>query len=400
MKIGIISPGRLPVPPIKGGAVETLIKDLLMENSVKKDLNIDLFSCYDKEIGDTDNIGYKLITVKKSIIIETLNNLIPNSFGRIQRLINKIKDYIYIQKVKKVILNSESNYDFIIIENKPNFIRSFNKILKAKFILHLHNSHIKEYSSHVFENYDCIVTVSKYIKNEILNNHGYISTPIKILYNCVSEEFILSPKISKDIIRKELGFGKNDFIVTFVGRIVEEKGVMELVKAFKLIEDSNIKLMVIGSSWFASEYKTEFVKKLEAEAKDIESKIKFTGYIPHENLANTLQISDTVVLPSIWNEPFGLTIIESMALGKLVITTNRGGIPEIFKGNDGVLLTAENIVSEIAEKVVYYFNNPIERTELERNAIETVNSYYCRNTFYDEFIKILNELKEGIKNEQ
>ncbi|MFE0562558.1 glycosyltransferase family 4 protein [Priestia megaterium] len=395
MKIAIISPGRMPVPPVNGGAVETLINDFVVENSKNSSLNIDLYGCYNKSIKDWKINNCKLFLIKEFKIVRVLKKILPQSVGKINKLINSIQDFFYMWNVKKKILECDYTYDFIIIENKPNFITQIKDISNAKVILHLHNSHIKSFNAGIFESYDCIVTVSKYLKDELFDVHGHISTPVKVLSNCVSKNFLSNPRRSKELVRSELGLGKNDFIVVFVGRIVKEKGIMELIKAMKLISNPNIKLMVIGASWFDSENKTEYMKSLEKEAETIKTRITFTGYIQHEKIADIEQVADLVVLPSIWNEPFGLTIIEAMSLGKLVITTNKGGIQEIFKGNDGVLIDVEAIEYNIAEKIMYYFNHPNEKNAIEKRALKTVNSFFNRTVYYNEFCKIFNELSLG-----
>ncbi|MCU7745541.1 glycosyltransferase family 4 protein [Priestia megaterium] len=392
MKIAIISPGRMPVPPINGGAVETLINDFIIENSKNSNLDIDLYGCYNKYIEDLKVRNCKFILIKNSKLVRIFRNILPQSLGKINKLINNIQDILYIRSIKQKILKCDHAYDCIIIENKPNFIKQIKGISNSKIILHLHNSHIKNFSADIFESYDSIVTVSKYLKDELIDVHNDISTPVKVLSNCVSEEFFSKPRRNKELVKSEFGFEKKDFVVVFVGRIVEDKGVMELIKAMKLISNPYIKLMVIGASWFDSKEKTEYMKKLEKEAETIKTRITFTGYIRHEELADIEQIADIVVLPSIWNEPFGLTIIEAMSLGKLVITTNKGGIQEIFKGNDGVLIDIDNIEYTIAEEIIYYFNHSNEKEAIEKKALETVNDFFSRTVYYNKFCEILNEL--------
>ena len=99
-----------------------------------------------------------------------------------------------------------------------------------------------------------------------------------------------------------------------------------------------------------------------------------------------------VILPSIWDEPFGLTIIESMALGKAVISTNKGGIPEISKGEDIILLNYDNLIPNLVKNIEYYYKHSTERDRIGNNAKQTVIKHFTSEKYYKRFKEIVGQL--------
>ena len=99
-----------------------------------------------------------------------------------------------------------------------------------------------------------------------------------------------------------------------------------------------------------------------------------------------------ISLPSMWDDPFPLTVLEAMSMGIPVITTFSGGIPEMFGENEGILLKRdENIVDNLAQSIEYLYCNPEIRDNIGKNARIKVNNRFTNNKFYNKFIEILNE---------
>jgi glycosyltransferase involved in cell wall biosynthesis len=81
-----------------------------------------------------------------------------------------------------------------------------------------------------------------------------------------------------------------------------------------------------------------------------------------------LKIANIIVVPSIWEEPFGLTVLEAMAAGVPLIATRSGGIPEICKGV-ATLIDRDNVCENIANAINHLYNNPKAATELAQAAV-------------------------------
>jgi glycosyltransferase involved in cell wall biosynthesis len=188
------------------------------------------------------------------------------------------------------------------------------------------------------------------------------------------------------VSRKQLGFSKDDFVIVYSGRINQDKGVSELIDAMlRIKKTSNIKLMIIGGSFFGNTNNEDFfIRSLKEKSKTLEERIVFTGFIPYEDVPYYLHLADIAVLPSMWDEPFGLTIAEALAAGLPLITTRSGGIPEICEGV-AIIVDREQIVDNLANAILDLYHHPEKRTLMAKASVERAQQFdketYAKNFF-------------------
>lgn len=144
-----------------------------------------------------------------------------------------------------------------------------------------------------------------------------------------------------------------DFV--FCGRLVSDKGVDILIDAFKLVLQTypSANLTIIGEG--------PDRKKLEVQAGDInKANILFTGILRDKILVDKLQEHTCMVIPSLWDEPFGIVALEGIASCDTVISSNCGGLPEAV-GECGILIepTIENFASKMKEVLHSKKNNSL-----------------------------------------
>lgn len=158
--------------------------------------------------------------------------------------------------------------------------------------------------------------------------------------------------------------------IVFVGRLSPEKGVHILIEAFKRIAKKwpEVKLVIVGPDeinppelvvhisedphlqnllplFDSAAYRALLTETL----KGIEDRVEFVGNLPHgDELVNHYRSGDVCVFPSIWDEPFGMPVIEAMACGSPVITTTGGAYPELVTEGVNGLLVPENQVEPLA----------------------------------------------------
>jgi len=178
------------------------------------------------------------------------------------------------------------------------------------------------------------------------------------------------------INRKQIGIANDDFLLVYSGRINSEKGVSELIDAMLQLTDyPQIKLMIIGGSFFGNtNNEDEFVCSLKDKANKIKDRITFTGFIPYKNMPDFLQLADIAVLPSMWEEPFGLTIAEALAVGLPLITTQSGGIPEICEGV-ATIVDRKDIVNNLTNAILNLYENPDRRKQMSEESIKRVKLF-------------------------
>jgi glycosyltransferase involved in cell wall biosynthesis len=104
-----------------------------------------------------------------------------------------------------------------------------------------------------------------------------------------------------------------------------------------------------------------------------------------------LQLADISVLPSMWEEPFGLTIVEAMAVGLPLITTRSGGIPEICEGV-AVIVERNNIVKNLADAILYLYQDAEKRKRMASASLERAK-LFDKKTYAKNFFAALDDLK-------
>ena len=386
MRVLIIPPGVLPIPAIKGGAVEKLIETYINEN--EKQHKID-FTIYTIQNNSNNNLKYKN-TEFKYIQNDKLTYKIERAFRWI--INNKLPKIhignVYISKVVKALKNDNTNYDVIIVENNPFAILKLRKIFpKTKIILHLHNDYLNiktKKAKRILNLYDEIIAISKYIKSRVDDIEK--TEKVKVIYNGVNTD-IFSKNIEPQILEKAKeikGIEKDEIVLLYTGRLVEEKGVKELIEATNRIIDTNpnIKLLIIGSKASSDSKKDLFINKINNISKKHEKNIIFVGFVQYEKLPIFHQISNIQIIPSKWEEPLGNVVIEGMASGIKQIVTNSGGIPEIVQGTAASIIEIndleENLYKSICENIE---KEKYQRVRNEKKVKAFSESVYSNNIF-------------------
>ncbi len=397
MRVAILSPESLPIPATKGGAVEGLIDSIIKCNEDKQILNIDVFSIADDSRKNKKLDIYKMtsfIYFKQYKIIKLLDNMIMTF---IRNVLNNKEvvglDYIWklyvVNKIKKEL--KKQDYDAVIIENALYLFRVFNdKSLynkyKGKVVFHIHNKLSKKPPVELDGLCYKIISISDYLHNNIREYVGN-SIPIRTVYNGVDTD-LFSQKIDinqKNKIIKKLNLTEDCYKIVYVGRIAPEKGVRELIAAFKTIQEKNFRLILVGSCYFGSESASGFEKDIYNEIKG-DKRIIQTGFVEKKDIWKYYNLADIVVLPSMWDEPLGLTMIEAQLSETPLITTKSGGIIETVDEKYSVLLERNgNISEQIKEAIFAICNNKVEWIENGKKAGRIAKRKFSEMAFYDSF---------------
>ena len=247
-----------------------------------------------------------------------------------------------------ISLVKREKYSTIIVHHEGGGIYFFYLILlilfrKIKFIKYLHCSFERAYLHGETEkkrkiNYrmlrwtlkysDQAVAVSEFVKESYCREFGCAPTRIEVIYNGIK-----MPEKG----RYSLNTGKLKKIL-YVGRLVEVKGVRVLLYALKnlLRDGEEAELDILGDGV----KKEEFIQL--ANQLGIGNYVHFRGKILEKQ--RYFDEADIFVYPPIWEEAFGISIVEAMAQRKLCIASRSGGIPEIISdGKDGLLFEKGNV---------------------------------------------------------
>ena len=391
MKIAIMTCGMLPIPAVQGGAVENLIDFYLEYNDIHQLHDITIYSPWDAKVkkhpalsSNVNHYVYIDVTSLKARIERRIYK-----FFHSNEYYNYFIEYYFEQVYKNL---KKKDFDCIILENSPGHAYKLSQRGYKNIILHLHNDllHSKSrYLDVIFNSLSKILTVSDYINERVSTIQQ--SNKIQTIYNGIDLNKF-SPQKNPSINRKSIGFTEEDFILVYSGRINNEKGISELIDAMLQLKGTRIKLMILGSSFF-NNVKNEdcFIQSLKNKAKRIENQIVFTGFIPYNQVPDYLQLADIAVLPSIWDEPFGLTIVEAMAVGLPLITTRSGGIPEICEGV-AIIVDRDDIVNNLADAILDLYKHPMKRKNMAEVSLKRAQ-LFDKETYANNYFMALGEIE-------
>lgn len=393
-KILMIVNGGLPVPAIKGGAIETLMENAIDYNEKTKKYNITVYSNYAKGI-EKATAKYKN-TEYKYIDATSPSYKISHILRGVLRRYCKIK--ILSTATKKIIKEEKKNinqYDLILVYNYISCIEPISKIYNGKIVLYLHNDKIinSKYvdGKGIIDKCYKILTVSDYISNTVskVNKTG----KVKRIHNGI-DQFKFKPDTQeKTKIRKKYNLEKNDFVFLFTGRVCEEKGVLQLIEAFKEVasKHENAKLIIAGSSFFSKDNESAFIKKLKDISSSVQDKILFTGFIKHDNIQEIYQASDVLILPTMIEDAMPLSLLEGISCGLPAIVTNSGGMPEILD-KDYEMIVDRN---KVHEELVKYMNEIISNNQIKKDLEEKVleiSKRFSLEKYLDDFWKSIDSI--------
>lgn len=400
MKVAILNSYLFPIPAVRGGAVETLIESIVKGANEDKSIEITIFSLYDKDAMATSiekypNVKFKWLRRPDYI------DFIDKSITSFIRVIKRDKDlwqknYLWqilnAKKTKKFLL--EQDYDVVIIQNALYLCDIFatkeleNKY-RGKVYFHTHNIHFRKVNlSSAFAG---IISISHYLEENIRKCFGN-NIPIHVVHNGVdTKKFELTiSNFEKEELKLRYNIPKDSPVILFVGRIMPKKGVWELLQAFQQLEHSSAHLILVGASSFGMDNLTSFEKDV-ARVVANSSKVHATGFVPNKDLGKYYKLADVVVLPSIWEEPLGLTMIEAQLSGTPLITTNKGGIPETTSSDNSIIVeVTNNLQKDLARAIDEVLKNPTIWNEKAKNAQYIAQNRFNEKIFYQNVKDAIN----------
>lgn len=185
------------------------------------------------------------------------------------------------------------------------------------------------------------------------------------------------------IFKKNLGINDDDFVIGFTGRLVRDKGVVELVKAYQKLKEKylNIRLMLVGMLEMRDALSDDVVKTI------IEDKgIIYTGYVANSTIEQYYALMDVFVLPS-YREGFPTSVLEASAMEIPVITTRvTGCCDSILEGETGIFVNHE--ADQIEDAVIRLYSNQSLRKHMGERGREFVMSYFRQELIWNEIEKL------------
>lgn len=332
MKVAFVMPALLPMPPVKGGAVEGLVDRLLRQNDLEGKLACTVFALRDEQACKVEK-AYRCASFDTFPVSERERALSDFSVRMARKLTGREMppDRWYFQHVLSRL--KQERWDAIIVENVPSYALLISNVCTAPVYLHLHNRFLRPgmpWSARLATSRVRYLLVSDFLRREALQIEGMDSKKLIVLPNSVDVPKIqaLHNAQKREELRLERGSSPEDVTFLYTGRLLPEKGVRELLTAFIQLNLPNTKLVIAGGSSFQGGEPSEYERELHKIAEKTSERVRFTGMLPFNKLIKEYAAADVMVVPAIWEEPAGLTVVEAMAAGLPVITTASGGIGE------------------------------------------------------------------------
>lgn len=203
---------------------------------------------------------------------------------------------------------------------------------------------------------DHIITVSNFMKKQLVKKYNIHPEKITVVYNAIDLSQYKKGNAKKPLDEK---------IVLFVGRLTIQKGCEFFLEAAKKVLEAepNTRFLIVGTG--------DMLHQLIQKSIDlgISNNVTFTGF--EENVNEYYSIADLFVMPSV-SEPFGLTALEAMACNAPVIVSKQSGVSEVIKN---VLKVDFWDTHELANKIINVLRYQCLSTELKKMGFNEITEY-------------------------
>ncbi|EGD71903.1 MAG: Glycosyl transferase group 1 [Candidatus Parvarchaeum acidophilus ARMAN-5_'5-way FS'] len=368
-------------PPHSVGGLGTHSYNII-KALVKKGIKINVIIPF-KDIADIRGVNFLSFTSKSSSIynIKKTENVDEKESTLYNDVFNEVEEY------KNMALKLSSNINFDVIHANDwvtgRAAIALKKKTGKKLIVTIHSieydrtagnpwDSIAQEEKRLVEYADKVVTVSNRLKLEIMNLYHIDDKKISVIYNAVDSR-------SKDLIKKNTTGRK---VVLFIGRLSVQKGIDNLIRAFKLVseKDKTAVLYIVGEG-----PELRNLIKLSIEL-DLADKVIFLGRAPDNEVETLYSVAKVFVMPSV-SEPFGIVALEAISAKVPTIISSQSGVSEVIRN----ALTVDFWdVQQLADLILGFLDYKGIGEEISNNAYSEL-----KNITWDksasEFIKLYNE---------
>lgn len=232
---------------------------------------------------------------------------------------------------------------------------------------------------------DRIITVSQFLKRELIDSYKFNENTIHVIRNGIDAERF-NPRVEGDEIRHKYDI-EDDPIVLYLGRLAPYKGAHYLVRAIPLIlrAKPKVKFLIAGSG----RYDMLNLPGM-AESLGVRESVIFTGFVPYKLVPKFYACCDIFCYPSLW-EGFGLPVAEAGASGKPVVAFRKCAIPEVVEnGYTGLLVEPDH--TQLAEAVITLLEDEETRRKMGREARNRVSRLFSWRKMIEKTLRVYEEV--------
>jgi glycosyltransferase involved in cell wall biosynthesis len=332
-----------------------------------------------------------------STVVRLLSDFIPQN-GKVIFQINSLDDLSIAIKLKEkykyplisIVHFAQWQQLFDGNRNKLNGLNIDQPTNNIEFTL----SKEKEF----YEVSDYIVSVTRYMKDFLISDYGINSEKITVIPNGLDfSNYEFTSEEDRNNLRQRLGFGKEDIIVLFSGRIDPGKGIFFLLEAFEKAckQNHNLKLVLMGQG---------NIQDCQKKLKSSFGKVIYTGFLNMELVTSFYHAADIGIVPSIYDHcPY--TVLEMMANKIPLIVSRINGLDEILDDNQCLfvnpVLSDDGDVAfsiyELSEAILRMAKDKTLRNEFVRNSYKNLSMRFASSRMAEEMINLFHTLKKSNK---
>lgn len=229
-----------------------------------------------------------------------------------------------------------------------------------------------------------LIAISAHIRRTLVEGYGVGAGSITTVLNGVNvSRFSGEPDTLRREIRSELGIALQSPIVMGVAALIPQKGFGDflLAAAQVVVRKPDVAFVIVGDG------PQDGALREQAQQLGIAAKVRFTGL--RSDVHRLMPAADVIVVPSVWQEPAGLVVLEAMAAARPVVATRVGGIPEYLEEAASGILVEPRMPQQIADAVLRLLDSPetaaamgaagrrrvLQLFSMERWAEETIRVY-------------------------
>ena len=390
LKVCLIINTPLPVPAVRGGAIETLATNLVQENEIEQRLDLTIISPFDRRAQQVSRqYRHTQFVYLTKLRCAPYQYMIHYPLAVMKRLFNAPHSAsgFEMNAVHKAV---KDRADIIVVEGGNS--EGFPTLRKIGIpcAYHLHYNPDKPFTNY---GYSDVLSVSDFVGRSWQRFNTGLPTRVQTVRNGISHYFSarISPERRHEI-RTRLGLAENDFVVLYCGRIIPQKGVEQLLQAFAQISDPRIRLVLIGSTEFENAGETEYSRRIRNEINNLGPRVIALGYQEHSAVSAYQKACDLQVVPSVWEDAAPLVSVEAMASGLPLVVTRSGGLPEYVSPDAAVIVDKDHdLVDHLAQAIVQLKDAPEERRKMSRAGIEAAKNYTARS-YYENYVRAVQNI--------
>jgi spore coat protein SA len=341
---------KLPVPPVRGGAIQTYVAAIAPHLARSHHLVI---------LGVTDPLLPERETVDGVTYVRIRG-------GDLETYQAGVTAFLAVNR-----------FDLIHLFNRPRLIPAVRAAAPdSRIILSMHNDMFlahkidPEAAQHAIAEVERIVTVSDYVGRTIAGTYPAVEPKLKTIYSGVDLQRFAADSGEANRIRSALrrqhGLdGKQ--VILFVGRLSPKKGADILIRAMPEVarRHPEAALVLVGSKWYGEDKISDYVAYVRALAARSPVPVVTTGFVNADEVHQWFFAGDIFVCASQWEEPLARVHYEAMAAGLPIITTARGGNPEVVAGKgNGVIVDRPESPAAFAEAINSLLSDSKRRSQM------------------------------------